>query len=361
MSVYKREGKWWIDYYKGTKRIRESIGAVDVITRRAVQNILKKRKLDVIQKKWLDLKEDNKISFNDMAELFYKKHSLATKRSHHRDSELIEHLKAFFKNKNIDEISSEDIEDYRTNRKLKFINDHKREMKPATLNREIACLKAIYNKAIAWKKFNGVNPVEGIALYKENNERKRFMTQAEIQGLFNSSSECLKRIITFLIFTGARVSEALDLTWGDIDFRNNLIYIRHSKSGYGRQIPLNSTLKIMLENDTMGIEKIDDCYVFPNKSGGKIKTIRGPFKTACKRAKIKDLHPHDLRHTAASYLVMSGCDLATVREILGHRDIATTMRYAHLSQPHKARAIEKLSSAMIPVTLAVTNGNSKND
>ena len=71
-------------------------------------------------------------------------------------------------------------------------------------------------------------------------------------------------------------------------------------------------------------------------------TIYDAFKKACETAEIESFRFHDLRHTAASYLVMGGVDLPTVKEILGHREIEMTLRYSHLAPAHKAKAVDKL-------------------
>jgi len=75
-------------------------------------------------------------------------------------------------------------------------------------------------------------------------------------------------------------------------------------------------------------------------------TVYDPFKTACREAGIEKFRFRDLRHTAASYLVMSGEDLPTVKEILGHREIEMTIRYSHLAPAHKAKAVEKLGEVL---------------
>ena len=139
------------------------------------------------------------------------------------------------------------------------------------------------------------------------------------------------------LHTGARKSEVLNLRWRDI--RNGQIYIRQSKSGKPREIPLNKTL-IGLFNSLP--RHIESEYVFYDTNGKPFADIKRSFNTALKRAKINDFHFHDLRHTTASWLVMRNASLKAVAEILGHTDIATTQRYAHLSEGYKKNAVELL-------------------
>ncbi len=82
------------------------------------------------------------------------------------------------------------------------------------------------------------------------------------------------------------------------------------------------------------------------KTGKPLKDIKTGFKAACRRAKLKDFRFHDLRHTFASHLVMNGVDLAAVKELLGHKTLTMTLRYAHLSPSHKAKAVDILAEAM---------------
>ncbi len=95
------------------------------------------------------------------------------------------------------------------------------------------------------------------------------------------------------------------------------------------------------------VRRLDVPYVFYNPLTGKpYKDIRVAFHTALKRAKIKDFRFHDLRHTFASHMVMAGVDLSTVKELLGHKTLEMTNRYAHLAPNHKIRAIEVLDDYM---------------
>jgi site-specific recombinase XerD len=95
------------------------------------------------------------------------------------------------------------------------------------------------------------------------------------------------------------------------------------------------------------MRRIDVPYVFYDpKTGKPYKDVKRSFKTALRRSGIKDFHFHDLRHTFASHLVMAGVDLTTVKELLGHKDIKMTLRYAHLAPAHKKKAVEILDNTI---------------
>jgi integrase len=136
-----------------------------------------------------------------------------------------------------------------------------------------------------------------------------------------------------------RRGEILSLTWDQVDLDSGIITVEKSKNDGIRHIPINKQL-----TNEFNAVKINSAgrYVFSKKSGEPYRDIRASFQSALKRAGIKDCRFHDLRHTFASHLVMNGTDIATVKELLGHKSITMTMRYAHLSQEHKQKAVESL-------------------
>lgn len=109
-------------------------------------------------------------------------------------------------------------------------------------------------------------------------------------------------------------------------------------------IPINATLRAVFQGLP---RRLDVPYIFFDRSTGKpYKDVKRSFITACKRAGIYDFHFHDLRHTFASQLLMSGVDLTTVKELLGHKDIKMTLRYAHLAPSHKVKAVDILDKTL---------------
>lgn len=126
--------------------------------------------------------------------------------------------------------------------------------------------------------------------------------------------------------------------------KHGFIFLDKTKNGDRREIPINATLKAVLQGLT---RRLDIPFVFYNKATGKpYKDVKKSFATACRKAGIKDFHFHDLRHTFASHLVMAGVDITTVKELLGHKDIKMTLRYAHLASSHKVKAIDILDRTL---------------
>jgi integrase len=154
----------------------------------------------------------------------------------------------------------------------------------------------------------------------------------------------MRRVVTCALLTGMRRGEILNLKWDDVNLMHGTILLKHTKSGKMREIPISGELeKVILEcqNNSDGIN------VFCDEKSKPYKRIDRLFNAMLKSANIQDFTFHDLRHTSASYMVMLGIDLATVREILGHEKIDMTLRYAHLAPVHKREAREILASGLV--------------
>ena len=176
---------------------------------------------------------------------------------------------------------------------------------------------------------------------KEENHKLRFLEKEEIIKLIQCATGLHKPLITVAVFTGVRRGELLGLKWRDLDFNQGLIHLLVTKNGKQREVPMNEQVRQAL----LSIRKHPKCpYVFVKRNGEPLKDVRRGFTAALKGAGIKDFRFHDLRHTFASQLAMSGVDLNTIRELLGHSDLKTTLIYAHLSKDHKLRAVKLLDT-----------------
>ncbi|MFC1599238.1 tyrosine-type recombinase/integrase, partial [Candidatus Omnitrophota bacterium] len=201
-----------------------------------------------------------------------------------------------------------------------------------------ACIKHIFTMAMQWGKAES-NPVKKVKLFRENNQRVRYLEKEEIESLINNSRGYLKRIVIIALNTGMRKGEILGLKWRDVDLKRGIIYLLNTKNGERREIPMNSAVKWALIKQP---KHKDGPFVFCNKNGKSFGNVRKSFIAALRKSGIINFRFHDLRHTFASQLVMGGVDLNTVRELMGHKSIRMTLRYTHLSPAHKSRAVDLL-------------------
>lgn len=214
---------------------------------------------------------------------------------------------------------------------------------PGSANRLLILTRYIFNLALKWEIPGLVkNPTAGVPLFEENNQRERYLTPEEARRLYvaieASGALALKFIIPLLILTGARKREVLDARWADFDLDQRSWRIPISKSGKARHVPLSDGVlrvldAIRAEQATWPVPLRDTPWVVPNPRTGKpFVTTFGSWDRVRQKAGLPDLRIHDLRHSFASFLVNGGRSLYEVQKILGHTQIKTTQRYAHLSQ-----------------------------
>lgn len=333
MGIRKRGKKYYIDvYYKGT-RIRECVGE----SKRLAERIYAKRKSELVENRFFDKRKVSKTKLSRLVEL-YLEYSKVHKRSYQRDLTSTRILLKNMEDRQLSQITPLVIEDYIKTRLNQTSYRKKGPVNPASVNRELACLRHMFTKAIEWGLIDH-NPAKKVKSLKEKNKRLRFLTAEEIEKLLDSCYGHLNSIVKMAIFSGMRKSEILNLKWKDVDFQNNLIVLMDTKSGKTREIPLNKTLREVLLNVPRHL-KSD--YVFCNQEGRPYRNVRRSFDSALKKAGIEDFTFHDLRHTFASHMVMSGVDINTLREILGHSSITMTQRYAHLAPSFKQRAMQNI-------------------
>ncbi len=313
MAIFKKDGAWYIDYYVNGRGRRERIGS----SRKLAEAVLAKRKVQIAEGKFLDVSGPTKIKFETLA-AEYLKFSKINKRSWRKDQVSIENLKALFGGRYLSEITPLKIEHYKAKRKD--------QVTPASVNRELACLKHMFTKAIEWG-MTSENPARKVKLFRENNARLRYLTPEEAKRLIDAATPHLKPILIVALNTGMRKGEILKLKWKDIHWKRGVILLTDTKNGQWREIPMNGILTETLR-DMM--KQSDSLYIFPSRTGKPFTEVRKSFESALRVAGIEDFRFHDLRHTFASNLVMAGVDLTIVGEILGHKSIAMTKRYSHL-------------------------------
>jgi len=194
-------------------------------------------------------------------------------------------------------------------------------------------------KAVEWEMATEevLKRVRKVKQLPERNGRLRFLSKEEIQNLIDACAAHISPIVLMALNTGMRKGEILSLVWEQVDLKHGFILLIDTKNGERREIPINETLRYSLSSLP---RHIASPYVFWQGDDGKrYMDVRRSFRSALKRAGIRDFRFHDLRHTFASHLVMAGVDITTVKELLGHKTLTMTMRYAHLAPSHKVSCI----------------------
>jgi site-specific recombinase XerD len=334
-GVYEREPgseSWWIRYADAAGVIhREKVGS-----RGAAIDLYRKRKTEIMEGKKLPERLRAKavsvsVLLDDALE-----YSRAHKVSYEHDEWRAEKLREAFGSRSAESLTPQQIE--------RWFADHK-NWKPATANRYRALLSLIYRLGIQNGKVIS-NPARLVRHRRENNARLRWLSDEEektLRTIVETKYAAHLSELELALHTGLRRSEQYRLSWDCVDFERRLLTVPQSKNGETRHVPLNTDALHALGTVLSGCKGIG--RVFVNEKGEAVNTPRQWFEPAVKDAGLAGFTWHCLRHTFASRLVMKGVDLRTVQELMGHKTIGMTCRYAHLAASHKMAAVERLSAS----------------
>ncbi len=333
-SIYKRENVWYLSYRVGGRRVRKSVGKskkLAVLAQKEVEVRLAKKKLG-----WEEIRDSTFCDFQEEYLQYLKANTRPTTYVRYRKA--LQHFTDFLQSygtpsPKLSQISFQLIEEYKQERG--------KAVKPSTVNIELKVLRALYNFAIQCKCARE-NPVSKVDFFRGVEKKPRFLQKEEIKELLDNSNGLYPVLYTFLK-TGLRKSELINLKWKDIDFKRKYITIEskedwRTKTGNTREIPITDDLIKILNK----LPKTSD-YVFLNSNGRKYGFhLTERVKRLARSIGISDMTVHALRHTFISHLVMNGVDLVSIKELAGHSDIKTTMRYAHLVPGHLRKSIDRL-------------------
>ena len=192
------------------------------------------------------------------------------------------------------------------------------------------------------------NPTRGIQRPKFDNKRERFLTSDEAGRLLKAAGDSLnpqlRSIVGLLLLTGARVSELLQAEWRHVDLDRRAWLIPVSKTGKSRYVPLSQAAIDIIDQ----LPRYEGCPWLIANPETKLAyvSVKHSWQTARKTARLNDLRIHDLRHSAASFMINSGVDLFAVGKVLGHADYKSTMRYSHLANETLLSAVEAGASKL---------------
>jgi integrase len=206
----------------------------------------------------------------------------------------------------------------------------------STVNRELAVLKRVLNYSVNESCLIDRNPISGVSFLSGAVRRDRWITEEEEKRLLSHAPIWLGALIHFALNTGMRRSEILNLKWEHVFMDKGYLVVDKSKNGRKRNIPINTKARAVLTIAGPGISGV----VFNNIS---VRSLEYAFNRAVNGAGIDDLHWHDLRHTFATKLVQSGCDLYRVQILMGHSSYDMVNRYAHHSVGSLRGAVENIN------------------
>ena len=316
MSVFKKNGSWFIRFRDiNGKQKQVKAGATKALATELERKILAERD---IQKRF-GYKQKKEITFAEFIPEYFKRvSSLLSQNSIKGKTCTLKNMCKIFGNKLLSEINEDDF--------YQFISVKERSV--GSIRTYRITLKAILKEA----EEAGYNtPSLNIKISKKNNVRVRYLTEEEAAKLIKNSGKH-RLLIIMALCTGMRKMEMLNLKWQNIDFNSKLIHIEESKNGERRSIPIPDSLFEELQKQ----EKKE-----PTENIFKIRNLDS-FQTILKKSNIKNFRFHDLRHTFASWLAIKGVSLYTIKELLGHKSILMTQRYAHLSPDSRFSAVNSI-------------------
>lgn len=287
------------------------------------------------------------ITFGDLAEKYIEWAKSNKKDWSHDEGRYQNHIKAELSDKLLEGISPLDLE--RLKKKLQ-----KKDLSPATVKHCLVIIRQMLNKAKVWGFFTGENPIRKIRLPKLNNRRQRFLSYEEADELLEEMEKRDRAThdqALISLHCGLRFGEIAALTWADINFIHDIMYVR-SKSGEKREAYLTREIKTILESRKSLEVKASD-IIFPGSGGQSLKAVSSVFSTSVKHLGLNEgiidrsqrVVFHTLRHTFASWLALEGSTLLEIKELLGHKTTLMTERYSHLIPDRKRAAVMKVARA----------------
>jgi len=318
-DLSKLSGKiYWIEYYLYGKRKRERIGPHKMAAEQRQREVLSQR----TEGRYIRKAKEIKLSFDQLS-AWYKEHpEIKNKKSYDRDLLSLKTLSQFFGGKAVQEVTTALINQYRDQRSNQ-LSRRKKTIKPATVNRELACLRHMFLLAERDKIIENM-PFKEIHLLDEDNKRNRLLSQTEYEKLIAQCVPDLARIVMTAYYTAMRQGEILNLTWDRVDLKNGVVRLRaeDTKNKSKRTVPLTKELIEIL--DAMPRHITGRVFTV---NGKPVSSIKKSFASACTRAGIEDFTFHDLRHTAINNWRLQGHDYFRIMAASGHKTMDVFKRY----------------------------------
>lgn len=215
----------------------------------------------------------------------------------------------------------------------------------ATINRRITALSGVLTVAVTEYGWLTKNPIPNVRRMPDSKARERFLSDAERKALLAacaaSEHEALLPLAQLALATGARKGELLGLLWEGVNLERRTAHFADTKNGESRTVPLAAPAVATLKTWSRGRLRVGPVFPYTKNQ------IEKPWQAARKAAGLPDFRFHDLRHSAASYLAMSGASLMDIAAILGHKTLAMVKRYSHLSEQHTRAAVDRMAEKFL--------------
>jgi len=319
MGLVKRGNIWWMNIVFQGQRIRRSTGSSN---RALADAIMAKVKVQLIEGQYFERAEEQSRTFAELMDRFEREH-LVKLASRQTGQAFLKRFRAFFGDRTLAEITPKLIGEYKSRRSATGV-------KPASINRELTCLRKAFSLAKREWEWCRDNPVSRVSLEKGVTKRDRWLMEDEEARLLDACPSWLRELVVFALHSGMRLGEILSLTWNGVDLFRKTATVFESKNGERRTVPLNQTVMALL-TEKAKVRHIKTALVFPSLAGTRLDPnhLRRALRPAMAKAGVVNCHFHDLRHTFATRLVQAGVDLYKVQRLLGHKSPLMTQRYAH--------------------------------
>src|SRR5438445_436456 len=346
MAVFKRGAVYWYNFWWNGEHVQRSTRQGNPRVARQIEaaqrTALAKGDVGIYEKKRVPIFAESMRDFLTWSETEHAAHPRTTTRYKTSSIALLRH----FKSLRLDAITPEDVEQFKVERarEERLVDRGKkirRRLRPATVNRELACGKAMYNFAIK-AGLRLQNPFSGVRFLAENNEQTRVLNYSEQQSYLNTASQPLRDVAILMLETGMRPEEVYRMKRESVDLDAGNLSIRFGKTKAAkRKISLSASAREVLRKR---LADSDGSYLFrhekdPNRPMLKVNNAHAG---ALKRSGVPPFRLYDLRHTWATRAAMSGIDLVTLAAMLGHSRIQMVLRYAHPTEQHQTDAMKRL-------------------
>lgn len=350
MAIYKRGDTYWFEFTFDGRRVRRS---TKTRSRRAAREIEAAYRVK-LAKGEVGLEERKRApTFSDALKEFlaWSEHQHAARLSTHRRYEVSSKaLKRFFGATPLDQITPEVVDRFKIWRAGKNSDYTGRRLRPATINRELACLKLLFNR---FDDTVPKNPVRKIKFFPEDNDQVRVLNSDEEKLYLLATSQPLRDIATLMLETGMRPEEVCRIRRENVHLAEGYLFNPFGKTKAARRkVPLSNRATAVLYSR---LEKVKGDFLFPGRATDQpiVKVNAAHVSTLARinrlrlesnESAVPPFRLYDLRHTWATRAAMAGVDLVTLAAMLGHSRIQMVLRYAHPTEEHQFAAMKKLEA-----------------